>query len=282
MSPELPSAYASLCRPSRRCDLAAAGSLLMFFGLLWFPAGQQGFLVEHWMKVGLFLSPLVVFFAVINLGVMVEGRGIRARGMSAAMLAAYLVHQSEEHWVDLLGRSYPLYELFNSRIAASFGDEHYGAFSEYAIFFVNTSLVWLVGLLAIWLAPARALPVAAMAGVVLVNGLAHGVQAVLARSYNPGLLTGLLIFVPLGAIVFRSLRRTGRLSAAGVLVGVTWGVIAHALLFAGVLAANVFEIIPAFVYYAALVVWAILPSAWPGAGVSVRGGVPASRPDSTA
>ncbi|MEM8976822.1 MAG: hypothetical protein AAGD43_32635, partial [Pseudomonadota bacterium] len=88
-------------------QMLASLSLLAFFALTWAPLGQHAFMVDHWMKVGAFVAPIVVFFGF-------KARHNSARpwsidiGLFACLLtASYLVHQVEEHWVDLLGREYP-------------------------------------------------------------------------------------------------------------------------------------------------------------------------------
>jgi len=58
--------------------------------------------------------------------------------------------------------------------------------------------------------------------VVLINGIVHAVASVLTKSYSPGLVSGLLLFIPLGTITLvhgreRVNRRTFR---AGLIVGV--------------------------------------------------------------
>ena len=58
--------------------------------------------------------------------------------------------------------------------------------------------------------------------VVLVNGLAHAIASVVTLSYSPGLVSGLLLFVPLGAITLRRARENmnRRTFRAGLIVGV--------------------------------------------------------------
>ena len=42
--------------------------------------------------------------------------------------------------------------------------------------------------------------------VVLVNGISHGVSSLVKASYNPGLISGILIWIPLGVITLAQLR----------------------------------------------------------------------------
>jgi hypothetical protein len=58
--------------------------------------------------------------------------------------------------------------------------------------------------------------------VVLINGLVHAGASVLTRSYSPGLISGLLLFIPLGAITLLRARATvnRRTLRAGIIVGI--------------------------------------------------------------
>ncbi len=57
--------------------------------------------------------------------------------------------------------------------------------------------------------------------VVLINGLVHAIASVVTFSYSPGLVSGLLLFIPLGAITLRRAREqvNRRTFRAGVIVG---------------------------------------------------------------
>ncbi|MEM9118005.1 MAG: HXXEE domain-containing protein [Cyanobacteria bacterium P01_F01_bin.56] len=70
-----------------------------------------------------------------------------------------------------------------------------------AIYIINTSLVRLVGALAIWRSPKRVFPSLAVAGITLVNGISHIVMGTATQADNPVLLTAIVSFLPL-AIAF--------------------------------------------------------------------------------
>jgi hypothetical protein len=237
----------------------AAISLLIFFAMAWLPLGQQAFMVDHWMKIGAFLAPILVF------------AGFKARGESTALwttdisliayllAASYLIHQVEEHWVDLLGREYPLYEFLNGLIATFFGDDHYGILTRSGIFYINAGMVWTAGFLAILTSPKQIFPALAMAGVMFVNGIAHILNAIIALEYNSGLATGLLLFLPLSIVFFRAMLKSGAANVPLIAVGIVWGLLGHVILFAGLFAANVFALVPVQLYYVVLILWGALP-----------------------
>lgn len=110
-------------------------------------------------------------------------------------LPAYMLHQFEEHDADRFRR------FVNDRLAG--GAE---ALTIRDVFWINIAGVWAVIAAALWLA-LRADPGWGLiaAYLVLVNGLAHGVQALALRRPNPGLWTGLALFLPLGTALWLAL-----------------------------------------------------------------------------
>lgn len=217
-------------------------------------------MVDHWMKVGAFIAPVVVFFG-FKLRDENSSRWPVDIGLMACLLAAaYLVHQVEEHWVDLLGREYPLYDYLNELIANLFGSEKYGILDRRGIFYINAGMVWTAGFLAILVAPKRPFPTLAMSGVMFVNAVAHVINAVLSTSYNAGLATSLVVFLPLSIIFFFGMYRASKASTPHILVALLWGFLAHVILFAGLFASVVHGLVPVSLYYAILILWGAVPT----------------------
>lgn len=69
--------------------------------------------------------------------------------------------------------------------------------------------------------------------VFLVNGLVHAIASLLTKSYSPGLVSGLLLFVPLGTVTLTRARRlvNRRTLGAGIIVGVLMHVVVVLLAF---------------------------------------------------
>lgn len=241
-------------------SVAALAPLIVFLLMLWVPLGQQKFLAEHWMKVGAYLAPVLLFLALTARPYDAGPFWLDTKLMATMLAAAYMLHQVEEHWIDLRGRIYPLRDELNALLGRAFGPEAASAMTPQAVFFINTSVVWLVAFIAIWSAPAHLFPVVALAGVILVNGIAHIVQAVAARDYNPGLLTAVAIFVPLSAGFYATASTADLVTPIEISMGIGWGILAHVLLIGGLLAANVQKIIPVSAYYALLIAWGVLPA----------------------
>ncbi|MEM7745425.1 MAG: HXXEE domain-containing protein [Pseudomonadota bacterium] len=241
-------------------SVAALVPLTVFLLMLWVPLGQQPFLAKHWMKVGAFLAPVLLFMALTARPSDSGPLWLDTKLMATMLAAAYMLHQVEEHWIDLRGRIYPLRDQLNELLGRAFGPEAASAMTPQAVFFINTSIVWLVAFIAIWSAPTHLFPAVALAGVILVNGIAHIVQAVAARDYNPGLLTAVAIFVPLSLGFYTTASTAELITPIEIGIGIAWGVLAHVLLVGGLLAANVHKTIPVSAYYALLVAWGILPA----------------------
>lgn len=74
---------------------------------------------------------------------------------------------------------------------------------------------------------------AALGVIVAVNGALHALGSLVTRSYSPGLLTGVLLWLPLGVLTLGECRRS--LSVAALRLGILAGIVAHAAVSACVL-----------------------------------------------
>ena len=138
-------------------------------------------------------------------------------------LPLYLLHQWEEHAGDR-------FRLFVNRDVLG-GRE---ALTPIATFWINALGVWLVDLVALYLAvlvdPALGLGAIYLA---LLNSLGHIGPGIGRRAYNPGLWTSLLLFVPVGGwslyIVAEATHASWTMHALGiaVAVGVHAAILAH-------------------------------------------------------
>lgn len=125
-------------------------------------------------------------------------------------LVAYMLHQYEEHDDDRFRR------FVNGRVAVG-----RRGLSPADVFVINVPGVWGVIALSIWLAE-RAAPgwVLIAAWLMVVNAFAHGVQGVLMRQYNPGLVTAVVLFVPLGGWILVSIWPVATITENAVSLGV--------------------------------------------------------------
>ncbi|MEL7392071.1 MAG: HXXEE domain-containing protein [Pseudomonadota bacterium] len=233
--------------------------LVLAFAMLWVPIGQHRFLVDNWMKVGTFMAPFLLFVAVASKPLNAERGDFDLRIACLLLLVAYIVHQFEEHWIDLFGNVYAFQGSVNDLLLGLLGAPQgsIGPLTKEGVFIINTSLVWLVAGLGVWSAPRHIFPALAMMGIVLVNAIAHILNGV--AGYNPGLLTSVIVFLPLSGFQYFKSLRSGTATLKEVIDSLIWAVLAHVLMVVGLIAANWFNLFPESLYFALLISWSIVP-----------------------
>ena len=149
---------------------------------------------------------------------------VLAHGWSLALLLiwlqlpVYMLHQYEEHDDDRFRR------FVNAVIGG--GKE---VLSRFDVFVINIAGVWGVDTLAFWLAARVHLGLGLIAVYLsLVNSVGHCLQAVALRSYNPGTVTAIVLFMPLGGITLWVLAGTGEVTATDHLIGLATALLIHA------------------------------------------------------
>lgn len=145
-----------------------------------------------------------------------------------AATAAYLLHQFEEHGVDAEGKPY----AFRGMLCEAFGFAEAAdcPIPEAFITAVNIPVVWLAGPISALLGrrwPAIALSYFAVPSV---NSAVHLGPAVASGSYNPGLATAILLFMPLSLWAFRIALLRPHLGARAVAATILGGILIHAVL----------------------------------------------------
>lgn len=102
----------------------------------------------------------------------------------------YMLHQVEEHWDDRFRR------FVNMRV---FGGLE--ALSPRDVVWINCGVVWGLNLAALYCAVLVAPDWALVAPyAVLVNAIAHIAAALARREYNPGLVSAIVLFLPVAAV----------------------------------------------------------------------------------
>ena len=137
----------------------------------------------------------------------------------------YLVHIAEEYWggegfhhwasrmagINLTAEAFlnlnALFWLFMTALVA--------------LAFFRRSQVWLL---------------VTLGTVVLVNGLLHTGMSLLTGGYSPGLISGILLWIPLGSYALYRLRKN--LTAMHYLLAVIAGILLHLVVFASALSAG--------------------------------------------
>lgn len=240
-------------------DRLAIPALILLFSLLWVPVGQHPFLLENWMKIGTISIPLLLVAA----WCIRPQRAALAdpRFVSLILLIAYIIHQFEEHWIDIFGRNYAFKPYLNTFLSDITGQGNTTEFMTNALIFViNTSLVWLVAALAIWQGNRHVFATLCMVAIVVVNAVSHIAAGVASWTYNPGLVTAVSIFAPLGlgayVVIIQNKAASMRLIAASLL----WALFAHLVMISGILSRAFFGHPSELIYYVILITWSVLPS----------------------
>jgi hypothetical protein len=140
-------------------------------------------------------------------------------------LPAYMIHQYEEHDDDR-------FRIFMNRILAGGND----ALTLPAVFVINVPAVWGVITLSLWLA-AFVHPGLALIAIYLplFNAAVHMAHAVIMRSYNPGLVSAVVIFLPLCVWCLRVMQRSGNGNFMFHAIGLGSAIGIHAVIAAWVL-----------------------------------------------
>lgn len=243
-------------------DNLLLASIILLFAMLWLPLGQYDFLIDNWMKIGTYALPFLLIGA---FSLKPEGSHKELfsndKFIGIMMLIAYIIHQYEEHWIDLFGNYYAFYQFNNNFILTNLGEPESTTkpLTKEAIFIINTSLVWLVGAMGIWRSPKHIFPLIAMASIIVVNGVVHILASAINLQYNPGLMTSIIIFIPIYIWFVRNLIQRSNAYKKQITGGIIWAFLAHVIMVGGLLMANWFNIISEFIYFIGLIVWSILP-----------------------
>lgn len=151
------------------------------------------------------------------------------RWLSFLAVLVYLVHNVEEYGISATGVAH----AFPDSLCGVLGQPPYPECGIPPAFylFVNLPLVWVAGPTAALLS--RRFPLAGLTlwGVIGVNAVVHIVPAIAAREYDPGLVTAIVLFIPLTvmtAIAAFGPRGPYRRRAGAVLIAA--GVLMHAVL----------------------------------------------------
>jgi hypothetical protein len=177
-------------------------------------------LAKNWVYGGFLAGILLLVLAPLLL-----------RGWSAALVAtflclpAYMIHQLEEHDADRFRT------FVNTKIGRGAD-----VLTTRTVFIVNIPGVWGVIAVSIWLAATVHVGLGLIAAyLLLVNAVVHCGPAVGLRSYNPGLVTAIVLFFPVGGYAVYTVQEAGAGTLAMHLVGFATAVLIHAVLIAHVL-----------------------------------------------
>ena len=131
-----------------------------------------------------------------------------------------MLHQYEEHDADR-------FRLYVNRTVGD-GAE---VLTPAAVFVINIGAVWLLDVAVIYLAWRVDIGLGLIVVyLVLVNAVVHIVGALRSRSYNPGLITAVVLFLPAGFYALWHIQASGAGTAADHLIGLVAAIATHALI----------------------------------------------------
>jgi hypothetical protein len=143
-------------------------------------------------------------------------------------MVAYLLHNVEEYGLDALGRWHSFPDQFSIR----FGLPGYPDNPIPTAYWlsVNITLFWIAAPLAALLSRRHPIVGLAMYSVVFTNALVHLAPFAMGTGYNPGVLSAIVVFLPLSAWVGYACFGKGRLSYKVMALIIFAGVLLHAIL----------------------------------------------------
>jgi hypothetical protein len=145
-----------------------------------------------------------------------------------AGMLAYLIHQFEEHGIDMQGATY----AFRGEMCRNMGhpDAQTCPIPFSFVNAVNITCVWVFGPVTALLG--RRWPGFALAffAIPFVNTLIHLIPVVTQGAYNAGLLTALVFFVPLSLWAFHVALSRYRLGWRAVIATIVAGIVFHAIM----------------------------------------------------
>jgi hypothetical protein len=141
---------------------------------------------------------------------------------------AYLIHQFEEHGIDALGATY----AFRGEMCRNFGfpDVQACPIPFSFVTAVNISVVWVFGPATALLGRRRPELALAFFSVPIINAIPHIVPAVAQGTYNAGLVTAIVLFVPLSLWAFHVARARYRLGWRAVIATIVAGIVYHVIM----------------------------------------------------
>lgn len=139
----------------------------------------------------------------------------------------YLLHNVEEYGIDLQGTMYAFPKTMETLVGNLPGGLFFVA--------VNITLFWIVGPITAILSKKYPIMATGMASFMFINGLIHILSTVAGQSYNPGVLTSVLLFIPISIWIFYINFGKNKLkfSILGIMLGI--GLLSHIGLFGTIL-----------------------------------------------
>jgi hypothetical protein len=136
------------------------------------------------------------------------------------LLPIYMLHQYEEHDGDR-------FRLYVNRMVGH-GEE---VLTPAAVFVINIGAVWVLDVVVIYLTWGVDLGLGLIAVyLMLINAFVHIAGAIRSRSYNPGLVTAVVLFLPFGGYAWWRVEASGAATTTEHIIGLAIGIAVHAVI----------------------------------------------------
>lgn len=169
----------------------------------------MNFLYKYWAKAGAVIAALILLYVFV-----IQKNHIALLDKFILLNLAFLMlHQFEEY-------VYPggFKDFFNYRLYNPMGFFR-NKLTDKGIIWVNVFLGWGMNILVYLFFKGNTAAVLAVITILLINGLLHFITAFSQQSYNPGVVTGAVLFIPLGFYSYYKLSAVSMLNS-GLIISV--------------------------------------------------------------
>jgi hypothetical protein len=155
----------------------------------------MSYIDKHWATFGGIMAVVIIVLALI-----IDKELSNIQTIFWIHLATLLLHQFEEYTYPGMFKDFFNTNIWNKNAITRF------PLNEKGILVINIILAWtmyffasFVGVKVVWLT-------FGLAGITITNGIMHTIMFVKLKKYNPGLITGFLIFIPFGLYLLTRLK----------------------------------------------------------------------------
>ena len=145
------------------------------------------------------------------------------------LLPTYMIHQFEEHYLDFKCERYAFQKFFCNFLGYKNINECPG--DKEFIFSVNVPGLYTAGILAGLLNNIKPIVAGGFAAIILLNALVHIFASIKKKTYNPGVLTSIILFLPVSLYYFYEMKKQEKLSNIDISICVFIGILYHLVIF---------------------------------------------------
>lgn len=168
----------------------------------------MNFIYKHWSNVGGLIA-----LAIITT-ILLSGQALSSiQSLTWIHFALLLLHQFEEYSFPGNFKEFYNTNIWNKNPITKF------PLNDKGILLVNVILAWTAYLIAAIYGEKLLWMTIGLTGVTIVNGISHTLMLLKLKKYNPGLITGLLMFIPFGLYLLDRIKDLGIADQSTWLIG---------------------------------------------------------------